>query len=163
MQSELHHVSLPVADLDRARGFYSGVLGLTEIPRPPAFQQGPNSFGGAWYQLGAGQLHLILADPARAASFPPTFRAGRTIDSRDVHFGLRVPSFAEALRHLRAKGYRPGHPDEFLALRVNPNLPHEGAGFPQLYLLDPDRHTVEINAAALDLAPDALGPLLAAG
>jgi glyoxylase I family protein len=163
MHADLHHVSLPVADLPRATAFYTGILGLREIPHPPAFEQGPNSFGGAWYQLGFGQLHLIRAEPARAQAFPPTFRAGRGIDSRDVHFALRVPSFGEALRHLWAKGYRTGHPDAFLALRINPNLPHQGAGFPQLYLLDPDRHTVEINAATLDLSPEELAPFLDAG
>jgi len=162
MRSELHHVSLPVRDLARARSFYTATLGLEEIPRPPAFEHGPNSFGGAWFALGAGQLHLILVDPVRAKDFPPTFRAGRGIDSRDIHLSLRVPSFAEALRQLRGQGYRPGHADPFRALRVNPNLPHEGAGFPQLNLLDPDRHVVEINAATLDLTPEGLAPLLRA-
>lgn len=156
-------MSLPVQDLPRARAFYTRILGLREVPRPPAFEQGPGRFGGACFQLGSGQLHLILAEPARAQAFPATFRAGRGIDSRDVHFALRVPSFAEALQHLQAHGYRPGHDDAFLSLRVNPNLPHEGAGFPQLYLLDPGRHTVEINAAALDLSPEELAPFLTPG
>ena len=40
----LHHVAVAVTDLDRARRFYAGVLGLKEIARP-AF-----SFDGAWYR-----------------------------------------------------------------------------------------------------------------
>ena len=28
--------------------------------------------------------------------------------------------------------------------------PHATAGFPQLYILDPDRHVIEINAEKLD-------------
>ena len=62
----LHHVSLPMVDLERSRRFYEDVLGLREskIPRPV----GPSGFGfeGAWFQVGAGQLHLIVpkADPA---------------------------------------------------------------------------------------------------
>jgi len=28
--------------------------------------------------------------------------------------------------------------------------PHAVAGFPQIYILDPDRHVIEINAATLD-------------
>ena len=31
----IHHVSLSVSDLERARAFYKDVLGLREIPRPP--------------------------------------------------------------------------------------------------------------------------------
>jgi len=48
-----HHVSLSVADIDAAREFYGGLLGLAEIERP--------DFGirGTWYQAGAVQLHLI--------------------------------------------------------------------------------------------------------
>ena len=30
------------------------------------------------------------------------------------------------------------------------SLPHSVAGYPQLYLLDPDRHLIEINAERLD-------------
>jgi hypothetical protein len=28
--------------------------------------------------------------------------------------------------------------------------PHATAGFPQLYILDPDRHVIEVNAERLD-------------
>ena len=31
----LHHVSVTVTDLARARQFYGDVLGLRELPRPP--------------------------------------------------------------------------------------------------------------------------------
>jgi catechol 2,3-dioxygenase-like lactoylglutathione lyase family enzyme len=50
----IHHVSINVTDLGRARRFYSEVLGLEEIARP-AFD-----FDGAWYRLGDRQLHLIV-------------------------------------------------------------------------------------------------------
>ena len=52
---ELNHVSITVTDVGKARDFYTGVLGLTEIPRP-AF-----NFPGIWYSLGNGlSLHIIL-------------------------------------------------------------------------------------------------------
>ena len=129
----LHHVSLPVRDLARAKAFYSDVLGLREIARP-AFD-----FPGAWYEVGTQQLHLIVNEHA-------TFRDGG-IDSRDTHFAIRVASYRGAVRHLEAQGYRRDAADELQRLRENPT---GRAGFPQLYVLDPDRNVVEINAERLD-------------
>ncbi len=154
MRIELHHISLPVENLARSREFYSGVLSLIEVPRPRAFEEGPNSFAGAWYQVGAGQVHLIVHDPRRKS--PPTYRKDKKQDARDVHVALRVDSFAGALKLLKAKGYSVSNPDDFKDMRVSLNLPNQGAGFPQIYILDPDRHTVEINAEQLDIAPDQL-------
>jgi glyoxylase I family protein len=130
----LHHVSLPVSDLERARHFYSEVLGLRETTRPPF------DFPGAWYAVGERTLHLIVGDDQ-------TFRRGKSVDSRDAHFAIRVTSFRQALAHLEAKGYRAGHQDPLFALRINIQ---STAGFPQIYVMDPDRNVVEINAAAAD-------------
>lgn len=157
MRAELHHISLPVEDLARSREFYSGVLSLAEITRPRPFEEGPNSFAGAWYQVGAGQVHLIVHDPRRKS--PPTYRTDKKQDARDVHVALRVRSFAETLKLLKAKGYSVGNPDDFKDMRVSPNLPQQGAGFPQIYILDPDRHTIEINAEKLDISPERLKAL----
>ena len=54
----IHHVSLPVTDLERSREFYGTVLRLPEIERPPSDNR------GAWYQVGEQQLHLIEDDSA---------------------------------------------------------------------------------------------------
>ena len=131
----LHHVSLPVSDVARAKRFYSDVLGLQEIPRPPF------SFEGAWYQLGDRHLHLIKGANA-------TFRDGKPIDSQDLHFAIRVSSYRQALEYLTSKGYREDAADtDLLKLKANPKAT---AGFPQIYILDPDCNVVEINAASLD-------------
>jgi catechol 2,3-dioxygenase-like lactoylglutathione lyase family enzyme len=130
----LHHVSLPVTDLARARSFYSHVLELAEIERPPF------DFPGAWYQVGDRHLHLIVGERS-------TFRSDKGIDSRDIHVAIRVRSYRGALQHLAAKGYRADAPDDRLKLRENPT---GKAGFPQIYLLDPDRNVIEINAERLD-------------
>lgn len=130
----IHHVSLPVTDLARARAFYAGVLELTEIDRPPF------DFPGAWYQVGDRQLHLIVGGHS-------TLRDGKGIDSRDAHFAIRVASYRGALQHLDAKGYQDAAEDEMRRVRANPAAT---AGFPQIYLLDPDRNVIEINAERLD-------------
>ena len=56
----LHHVQLtlpPGREAD-ARQFYAGLLGLTEIPKPPELAQR----GGVWFQLGSIQLHFGVAE-----------------------------------------------------------------------------------------------------
>ena len=129
----LHHVALPVSDLSRSRQFYRVVLGLAEIERPAAFD-----FPGAWFALGDGQLHLIERDGG-------TMRHGKPLDSRDVHFAIRVDDFEAMLAHLRELGYRDDVPrEDVLHLKWNrtPN-----AGFPQIFIVDPDRHVIEINAS----------------
>lgn len=50
----LLHASLLVSDLARARAFYEDVLGLAPSPARPEM-----SFDGIWYDVGAGQIHLI--------------------------------------------------------------------------------------------------------
>lgn len=131
----LHHVSLPVSDLKRAEQFYESILGLEKIERPPF------DFEGAWYQLGDRQLHLIVHDGS-------TFRAGKGVDSHDIHFAIRVNSYRHTRDFLRSKGYRPDADEEFKKMRENPKAT---AGFPQLYIMDPDRNVIELNAEQLDL------------
>lgn len=130
----LHHVSLPVTDVERSRRFYREVLGLAEIERPPF------DFPGAWFAVGAAgqQLHLI-----GGGSGSPTMRHGKAVDSRDIHFAVRVPSYAAALRHFRAAGYDEAAADDLFRMKVNPRAT---AGFPQIYILDPDRNVIEIDA-----------------
>ena len=141
--ASLHHVSLPVTDLERSRRFYREVLGLTEIPRP-AFD-----FAGAWFALGTigQQLHLIAGGTSA-----PTFRGPKPVDSRDIHFAVRVASFSTALATLRGRGYDERAADDRLRMRVNARAT---AGFPQIYILDPDHHVIEINAERLDAADEA--------
>jgi catechol 2,3-dioxygenase-like lactoylglutathione lyase family enzyme len=56
----LHHAQLtiPRGAEDEARGFYVGVLGLTEIPKPAVLLKR----GGFWLQAGATQVHVGTED-----------------------------------------------------------------------------------------------------
>src|SRR5205823_7289707 len=97
----VHHIALTVTDIERSRQFYREILSIEEIPRPPF------DFPGAWFKLGdSQQLHLIVHTR-------PTFRE-KPLDTRDVHFAVRVPDYRAAVEFLRAKGYReeagPGDP-----------------------------------------------------
>jgi catechol 2,3-dioxygenase-like lactoylglutathione lyase family enzyme len=137
MQIQLiHHVSLTVTDLERSRAFYREILGLPEIERPPF------NFAGAWFGVGDCQhIHLIVHQGA-------TFRGERGVDTRDSHVALRVASYRDTVAFLRSKGYREEAAElDPLRMRLQP---HATAGFPQIYICDPDRHIVEINAAELD-------------
>lgn len=54
-----------------ARSFYGGLLGLREIPKPPALA----SRGGVWFQLGDQELHIgIEPDFRPALKAHPAFR-----------------------------------------------------------------------------------------
>ena len=121
----LHHVSITVTDLGRAKRFYAGVQGLEEIARP-AFD-----FPGAWYRLGDRQLHLIV-HPAL------TPRGTGEIDSRDGHFAIRVRSHRATRAHLEAAGVR------------FEDRPRNRTPWPQIYLSDPDGNVIELNADRLD-------------
>jgi len=133
--ADLHHVALPCSDLERSRRFYREILGLTEIPRPAL------PVAGAWFRVGVSQeLHLVVGDALA------TFRASKGMDTNDIHFALRVTSYRQALEALKAQGYREDTgPDDPMGIRTSMRV-----GYPQIYLLDPDRNIIEINAARAD-------------
>ncbi len=129
----LHHVSVITTNLERSLGFYRDVLGLVPIDRPPF------DIARVWLACGPSQLHLTVYPAGN-------FRRKSTIDNNDTHFALRVSNFDETLRLLNGEGFREDLPEgdakRLLVKRTGP------AGFPQIYLLDPDGHVLEINAAS---------------
>jgi catechol 2,3-dioxygenase-like lactoylglutathione lyase family enzyme len=50
-------VNVPSADLERARAFYVDFLGMTQVPRPPAFKS-----AGIWLNAGSFELHIGVED-----------------------------------------------------------------------------------------------------
>jgi len=56
----VHHaqITIPKGAEEKAREFYCGVLGLTEVPKPESLQ----GRGGFWLELGAFQVHVGTED-----------------------------------------------------------------------------------------------------
>ena len=118
----LHHISVCVTDLARAKHFYGHVLGLRERARPDL------GFPGAWYEIGTTQeLHLIVHAPSQ------TLRGTLEIDGRDGHFAFRVASYDAVLARLRAHG---------IAVIESP---HNATPWAQIYVTDPDGNVIEFN------------------
>lgn len=86
----LHHVSINVGDVDASLKFYVDILGLGLRADRPDF-----SFGGAWLDAGAQQVHLI---------------AGPTPDDRGQHFALAFGDLAEVSARLRQHGFDVSEP-----------------------------------------------------
>ena len=82
----LDHVQLamPAGEEERARRFYVGLLGLTEVPKPPEL----SGRGGCWFETGAVRVHLGI---------DPDFRP-----ARKAHPALRVDDLTALLRALEA-------------------------------------------------------------
>lgn len=85
----LDHVSILVADAEKARDFYQTILGLDVVTRPDL------GFAGYWLALGQGQtLHLMeLENPYQNVTRPGH-------GGRDVHFALRVKHLAYFIEKL---------------------------------------------------------------
>ena len=132
LQLLLHHVSIPTQDLERSARFYEGVLGLKRLERPPF----PG--GGIWYSIGDRQAHIVVHPKAN-------FRKLKAVDSDDIHFALHTSDFEASYEHLRSHGFSEelpaDHPKRMLVKRTGM------AGFPQLFLMDPDHNILEINEA----------------
>ncbi|MGP2441916.1 VOC family protein [Streptomyces sp. JW3] len=88
MITGIDHVQLaaPPGSEDRLRAFYAGVLGMTEILKPPVLA----ARGGCWFQAGTGCLHLGIE-----ADFRP---------ARKAHPGLRVAGIDTCAARLAAHG-----------------------------------------------------------
>ena len=58
MNAQIHHVNVTVPKSleDAAKNFYGVVMGLQEVPKP----ESSRGRGGAWYQMGALQLHVSI-------------------------------------------------------------------------------------------------------
>ncbi|MER5989568.1 VOC family protein [Streptomyces viridosporus] len=88
MITAVDHVqpAAPPGSEERLRGYYTAVLGMTEIPKPPVLA----ARGGCWFRAQAVQLHLGIE---------PDFRP-----ARKAHPGLRVTGIDAYAARLKAHG-----------------------------------------------------------
>lgn len=118
---DIGHVHLKVADLDRALGFYCGVLGFTEMARM-GDQAAFISAGGYHHHIGLNTWESLGGSP------PPAGSTGL------FHTAIRYPSrtaLADALRRVVEAGIRlDGASDHGVS--------------EALYLRDPDQNGVEL-------------------
>ena len=80
-------LAMPAGEERKARAFYSGVLGLPEIPKPAELA----GRGGAWFENARVKIHLGVDQDFRPA--------------RKAHPGLVVEGLAELAEKLRRAGY----------------------------------------------------------
>ncbi|WP_327132375.1 glyoxalase [Streptomyces sp. NBC_01343] len=88
MLNAVDHVQLaaPPGSEDRLRAYYTHVLGMTEVPKPPVLA----ARGGCWFAAGPVQLHLGVEEDFRPA--------------RKAHPGLRVTGIDAYARRLEERG-----------------------------------------------------------
>ena len=96
---DIHHVQLaaPPGSEGVLRAFYVGVLGLTEVAKPPELV----ARGGAWFQADAVELHFGVEDP-----FAPARKAhpALLVDDLDA-----IAQRLEAAGHPVERGTLPGY------------------------------------------------------
>jgi len=118
--TQLHHVNVTVpAELETAtKEFYGSVLGLEQVPKPAASRP-----SGAWYQIGATQLHLSVEDETDNAA-----------SSRHVCF--TVSDLAKAEKRFREAG-----------VEIIPDA-RQIPGSSRFYVRDPGGNQLEIVQAS---------------
>jgi catechol 2,3-dioxygenase-like lactoylglutathione lyase family enzyme len=97
----IHHVQLacPPGSEEALRGFYSGVLGLAEVAKPPVLA----ARGGCWFRGYGIELHLGVEEDFRPA--------------RKAHPGLLVEGLDTWAERLRAAGAPVQYDGDFPGMR----------------------------------------------
>lgn len=92
-------LACPVGSEEASRAFYAGVLGLTEVEKPPVLA----GRGGCWFRGHGVELHLGIE-----ADFRP---------ARKAHPALLVTGIDEWAARLAAVGYPASFDDQFPGMR----------------------------------------------
>ena len=114
----IHHISLVVADTNKALNFYCDVLGLKVCCERPDL-----NFAGAWLTIGAQQIHLLEVNNPDPVSGRPEH------GGRDRHLAMLVDDLPDIERSLIL------HDISFTRSR---------SGRAALFCRDPDGNAVEL-------------------
>ena len=117
----VHHVSFAVAELERARRFYEGVLGLEQIERPDL-----GAVRGVWYRAGNTEVHLIVTPEGADVGSAPT-----RISPVANHVAFRIEDYKRVRDELVTRGLEP--------LETSPERG-------QMWIRDPDGNVIELIA-----------------
>lgn len=85
---------MPIDGEDTARAFYSGVLGMIEVPKPTELAKR----GGCWFESGRVQVHLGVETDFRPA--------------KKAHPALQCFDYAGLLERLRRAGVEVHEPND---------------------------------------------------
>jgi len=107
MGMRCHHVQVPcpAGSEDLLRGFYCGVLGLTEIAKPPLLA----GEGGAWFRAGETgplEIHCSVEQPFRQ---PGKAHPGIAVDDVDAVATMVTAAAGEIVWDDRIPGVRRFH------------------------------------------------------
>jgi catechol 2,3-dioxygenase-like lactoylglutathione lyase family enzyme len=99
--SRVDHVQLamPRGEEEKARAFYSGILGMTELPKPSELA----TRGGCWFGSGKVQLHLGVETDFRPA--------------KKAHPALICRDYEALLQKLREAGIELNEPADISGIR----------------------------------------------
>lgn len=114
----MDHVAIDVTDMESARAFYSGLLGLREVSRPASFD-----FPGAWFETGSALLHIVS-------------REKRDADGKR-HLCFFVADLQQAMEAVQSAGFP-----------VSDDGRGSIPGVERFYTMDPDGNRIEIQALA---------------
>ena len=109
------NVTVPNAQEAAAKHFYADILGLQQVPKP----EGTRQNSGAWYQLGAIQLHLSVEDDVKN-------------EASDRHVCYQIEDVDAAESDLRNSG-----------VQIIPD-PRPVAGVRRFYIRDPGGNLIEL-------------------
>jgi glyoxylase I family protein len=116
----IDHVSVVVADVERALAFYRGTLGLAVDSARPDL-----GYPGAWLRVGTQQIHLLQVPNVDPVTGRPAH------GGRDRHVALRVDDLASVKQALARDGVA------YTASR---------SGRAALFCRDPDGNGIELIA-----------------
>jgi glyoxylase I family protein len=129
---DLNHVNIVVQDLDKAKKFYCGILGMEDVPRHSDF-----TLTGAWLRKNSAEIHLIQADAATHAPGDLSFAIADTTDkelSSSRHFSLVIDNTEKLVAQLK---------NHKVLITYGPV--ERPGGLVQTYCYDVDGHLIEFS------------------